>query len=291
VPKDDSNAQPIFDALASGVRREILWLTWSDELSVGEIAGHFDLSGPTLSSHLTVLRDAGLVTVRVDGNFRRYRSNTEAVRALVPFLAANDDRWVAADEIPERGLATAARSTAVTVGVDVALDQAAAFDAFVDGDRYSAWLGVPVHIRDRRFRATMEWGTEIRGVYEVVSPPDLIAMRWDFDDDDVPVPGRELVAYLRVHPTSHGSRVEVQQLAADDRQAAFLVDAWSMVLGRFASTHAEGVAPLPLPRRAPRPKRRSPRRSDVQIGQDSDGGKSSGRRRVSPSHDFREGHL
>jgi DNA-binding transcriptional ArsR family regulator/uncharacterized protein YndB with AHSA1/START domain len=253
VPKDDSNAQSIFDALASGVRREILWLTWSDELPVGEIASHFDLSGPTLSSHLAVLRNAGLVTMRVDGNFRRYRCDSEAVRALVPLLAANDDRWVVADQIPERHLATASRSFAVTVDVDVAVDQAAAFDAFVDGDRYSAWLGVPVHIRDRRFRATMEWGTQIRGVYEIVSPPDLIAMRWDFDDDDIPVPGRELVAYLRMHPTSRGSRVEVHQLAADERQATFLVDAWSMVLGRFASFHAEGAAPPP--RRAPRPKR------------------------------------
>jgi uncharacterized protein YndB with AHSA1/START domain len=140
--------------------------------------------------------------------------------------------------------------------VEVALDQAAAFDAFVDGDRYTAWLGVPVQIRDRRFRATMEWGTQIRGVYEVVSPPDLIAMRWDFDDDDVPMPGRELLAYLRVHRSSRGSRVEVQQLAADERQASFLADAWSMVLGRFASAHTNTAA---TPRtRAPRPKRTTP---------------------------------
>lgn len=256
MPQEDANAQSIFDALASTIRREILWLTWSDELPVGEIGSHFDLSGPTLSSHLAVLRDAGLVTVRVDGNFRRYRCNTEAVRALVPFLASNDERWVAADEIPERQLATAARSIAVTVDVDVVLDQAAVFDAFIDGERYSAWLGVPVHIRDRRFRATMEWGTQIRGVYEVVSPPDLIAMRWDFDDEKVPIPGRELVAYLRVHPTARGSRIEVQQLAADERQASFLADAWSMVLGRFASAHANGSVP---PRsRASRPKRTGP---------------------------------
>ena len=79
-------------------------------------------------------------------------------------------------------------------------------------------------------------------------------MRWDFEDDEVPVPGRELVAYLRVHGLRAGSRVEIHQFAADERQAAFLTDAWSLVLGRFAQAHARGsVTPV---RRTPRSKRR-----------------------------------
>jgi DNA-binding transcriptional ArsR family regulator/uncharacterized protein YndB with AHSA1/START domain len=256
VARDELTLQSIFDALSSPVRREILWLTWFDELPVGEIGRHFDLSGPTLSSHLAMLRDAGLIAVRVDGNFRRYRCNTDTVRALVPFLAANDDRWIGADEIPERDLATVARSMVISVEVEVEVDQAVAFAAFVEDDRYSKWLGVPVHIRDRRFRTTMEWGTQIRGVYEVLSPPHLIAMRWDFDDKNVPVPGRELIAYLRVYPTSRGCRVEVLQVAADEQQASFLSGAWSMVLGRFAAAHTGGEAP-PV-ERAPRPKRLQP---------------------------------
>ena len=249
-------AQAVFDAVSSAVRREILWLTWAEELTVGEIGRHFELSGPTLSSHLATLRRAGLVTVRVDGNFRRYRCNQEAVRALVPFLASNDERWEVADAIPERDLTSAGREVAVVVAVEVPLDQTSAFGAFTDGERYTAWLGVPVHIRDRRFRTTLEWGTQVRGTYEVVSPPELLAMRWDFDDDAVPIPGRELVAYLRVHPTRRGSRVEVHQLAADDQQAAFLEAAWGLVLGRFAQ-HAAGP-PVPSPPRSPRPKRRRP---------------------------------
>ena len=249
------DAQVLFDAVASPVRREILWLTWTDELTVGEIGGHFDLSGPSLSAHLAPLREAGLVTMRVDGNFRRYRCHQDAVRALVPFLAASDERWVTAEQIPERDLASVSRSLAVSVDVEVPVDQATAFEAFADGERYGEWLGVPVRIRGRSFRATLEWGTQVRGTYEVVSPPELIAMRWDFDDDAVPIPGRQLVAYLRVHPTARGSRVEVHQLAADERQASFLTVAWSMVLGRFAQAHAaDGMPPV---RRAPRPKRRS----------------------------------
>ena len=71
--------QALLDAVASPIRREILWLTWDAELPVGDIGESFDISGPTLSSHLATLRDAGLVTMRVDGNFRRYRCNQDAV--------------------------------------------------------------------------------------------------------------------------------------------------------------------------------------------------------------------
>ncbi|MBA2282647.1 MAG: metalloregulator ArsR/SmtB family transcription factor [Acidimicrobiia bacterium] len=249
-----ARAQQQFDAVASPIRREVLWLTWDQELSVGEIGEHFDITGPTLSAHLATLRAAGLISCRVDGNFRRYRCSRDAVGALVPFLASNDERWVAASDLPERGLATAAPGVLVVVAVDVPVDQATAFEGFVDAERYSEWLGRPVSIRGRRFRTTLEWGTEVRGTYEVVAPPDLLAMRWDFDDEAVPMPGRGLVAYLRVHPTRKGSRVEVHQHAADDRQAEFLAAAWSMVLGRFAEHHAAAPRRAAGPR-APRPKR------------------------------------
>jgi DNA-binding transcriptional ArsR family regulator len=251
-----ADVQALLDAVSSRVRREILWLTWDAELSVGDIGRHFEISGPTLSSHLATLRDAGLVTMRIDGNFRRYRCNQDAVRALVPFLAANDERWIAADDIDERERASASHGLVTLVAVEVPISPAEVFEEFTDGDRYSDWLGAPVQIRDRHFRATLEWGTEVRGTYEVVSPPDLIAMRWDFDDEAVPVPGRTpLVAYLRVHATLAGSRVEVHQLADDAQQAAFLTDAWSMVLGRFAEAHTGG-GPATRSARPRRPKRR-----------------------------------
>jgi DNA-binding transcriptional ArsR family regulator len=247
--------QQQFDAVASPIRREILWLTWDEELSVGRIGEHFEITGPTLSAHLSTLRNAGLVTLRVDGNFRRYRCNRDAVAALVPFLVSNDDRWVSATDIPERDLATSTHELLVNVSVDVPIDREEAFESFLDGDRYSKWLGVPVSIRNRRFRATLEWGTEVRGSYEVVAPPELIAMRWDFEDDAVPMPSRALVAYLRVHPTRQGSHVEVHQHASDLRQAEFLTAAWSMVLGRFKQHHT-GPPSDSAAHRRPRPKRR-----------------------------------
>ena len=228
----------IFNALSSPVRREILWLTWKDELTVGQIAAQFDLAAPTLSSHLAVLRDAGLVTMRAERNFRHYRADQAKVRALLPVLAAEDDRWTPTPSQPERSLAHRRRAQLVIVTVDVDLDQQRTFDAFVDASQYSAWLGTPVRIDGQNFAATLEWGTEVRGHYDVIAPPELIAMTWDFADDSIPVPGQQLIGYLRIRPHRRGSRVEVHQHAADEMQASFLETAWSTVLGRFVAFYA-----------------------------------------------------
>ena len=133
----------------------------------------------------------------MDGTFRRYRLDHASMRAVRPLLAGSDERWQKADDLPERDLAAADTGHWVTVTTTVAMDRESAFASFADEDLYSEFLGAPVSIRDGRFKAEMEWGTQVRGNYEVVSPPELIAMRWDFDDDETPVPGRQLVGYLR----------------------------------------------------------------------------------------------
>jgi uncharacterized protein YndB with AHSA1/START domain len=148
----------------------------------------------------------------------------------------------------------------VTARVEVPTDQTTTFAAFTDAAVYSRWLGVPVTIKDGRFAATMEWGTEVRGTYELVSPPHLIAMRWDFDHGNVPVPGRELTGYLRVRAGADGgSMVEVHQFVDSPAEAEFMEAAWSTVLGRLkagvvaASDPSAAMAP-----RTRRPKRRLP---------------------------------
>lgn len=255
-PTDPSGLQRKLDALSSPVRREILWLVWDVELAAGDIAAAFDVTAPTISSHLAVLRAAGLVVMRVDGNFRRYRAKRAAMEAVVPLLASDDAKWQVADDLPEQELAHAFVEQWVTVTALVDdLDVQQAFDAFTDGDQFSDWLGVPVAITDGRFRAQLEWGTKVRGHYEVTAAPALIALRWDFDDDAIPVPGRQLVGYLRFFDEPAGCRIEVHQRAADARQAAFLSTAWSMVLGRLKE-HVEQPPAGPGPhRRPPRAKR------------------------------------
>ena len=101
-------------------------------------------------------------------------------------------------------------------------------------------------IDDGVFSATMEWGTEIRGRYELVAPPRLIVMSWDFDEGNVPVPGRPLTGYLHVRgavsEVATGSRVEVHQLVETPQQAAFMEAAWGLVLGRLKTNLVDAIA-------------------------------------------------
>jgi DNA-binding transcriptional ArsR family regulator len=60
------------EALADPTRRRIVELLADEERSAGEIASHFPTSRPGVSRHLRVLRDAGLVHVREEGQRRLY---------------------------------------------------------------------------------------------------------------------------------------------------------------------------------------------------------------------------
>lgn len=69
-------------------RREILKLVWTDERSVGEIVERVDVTFGAVSQHLGVLREAGLVRVRKEGNRRYYRADHDRLGPLKPLLEA-----------------------------------------------------------------------------------------------------------------------------------------------------------------------------------------------------------
>jgi DNA-binding transcriptional ArsR family regulator len=73
-------------AIAEPRRRRILALVRDDELSAGEIAAHFDVSRPAISQHLTVLKEAGLVSERRNGTRRLYQARPEGLAELKTFL-------------------------------------------------------------------------------------------------------------------------------------------------------------------------------------------------------------
>ncbi len=82
--------QAVLDAIASPKRREILRLVWNQELSAGAIADHFDVSWPAVSQNLKVLRVAGLIVERREGNRRFYRADPPALGSL---RVAVEEMW------------------------------------------------------------------------------------------------------------------------------------------------------------------------------------------------------
>jgi DNA-binding transcriptional ArsR family regulator len=83
-------------------RREILRLVWDNERSAGEIADRFPVTFGAVSQHLGVLRSAGFVTVRPEGNRRFYRADRQSLGPLAQVLeavwSASLDRLAAAVE-------------------------------------------------------------------------------------------------------------------------------------------------------------------------------------------------
>ncbi len=246
--------QRLLDALNSAVRREILWLIWDRELPAGDIAAAFMLSAPTISQHLSVLREAGLVTMARDGTFRRYRARPEAVAGLQSLFGPQEQKWVPSAASPAS--ATSRTVAVAIIGTDAPCDRATAFRAFTEAAVYSRWAGVPVRIEDGHYSASMEWGLEVRGTYDHVVEPSLIVMTWDFEVESVPVPGAGRRAYLEITEREHGCHVEIQQLVSGHQQARKMERMWSLMLERFRDHVLEAVDPsTPV---APRPK--APRR-------------------------------
>jgi DNA-binding transcriptional ArsR family regulator len=73
-------------AIAAPRRRQILALVRDGELSAGEIAARFDVTRPAVSQHLTVLKEAGLVSERRNGTKRLYQARPEGLAELKAFL-------------------------------------------------------------------------------------------------------------------------------------------------------------------------------------------------------------
>lgn len=100
----------IFGVIADATRRELLHVLLErytaeeapgGDISVGELVETLGLSQPTVSKHLKVLRDAGLVAVREVGQHRYYRLESAPLEAiedwLIPFLSADYDADASAD--------------------------------------------------------------------------------------------------------------------------------------------------------------------------------------------------
>jgi len=92
VPRASTNTD-VFNAIAESRRRDILVFLAADERSVGEIVDALDMAQPSVSKHLKVLRDVGLVSVRRDSRQMFYRTNFDALRPLQEWTRTFERFW------------------------------------------------------------------------------------------------------------------------------------------------------------------------------------------------------
>lgn len=93
-----------FAVIAEPSRRAILGLLASSERSVGDIEARLRLPQPSVSKHLRVLREAGLVESRVEAQRRLYRIRPEPLREVDAWLAQFRRFWSAHVDALERHL-------------------------------------------------------------------------------------------------------------------------------------------------------------------------------------------
>jgi DNA-binding transcriptional ArsR family regulator len=96
--------ETVFEVIAEPNRRAILSFLVASQRSVGEIERHLHMPQPTVSKHLRVLRDAGVVEATVDAQRRLYRLNPESLREVEAWLAPFRQLWTAHVDALERYL-------------------------------------------------------------------------------------------------------------------------------------------------------------------------------------------
>ena len=76
----------IFKALIDATRREILQILKKKDLSAGEIADAFNISKPSISHHLDILKQADLITSEKNGQFIIYSINTTIMEDVLQWI-------------------------------------------------------------------------------------------------------------------------------------------------------------------------------------------------------------
>jgi DNA-binding transcriptional ArsR family regulator len=93
VPRADTSDDVVYRALASATRRALLDLLAEGPRPVHELAGHFAMSRPSVSEHLKVLRDAGLVVEARQGRERHYRLDPAPLAEVHDWLSPYERFW------------------------------------------------------------------------------------------------------------------------------------------------------------------------------------------------------
>lgn len=97
----------VFKALSHPIRRKVLAMLRERPMASGEIAQAFDVAWPTMTTHLSALKDAGLVTAEREGTSIRYQVNAsvmeEAIAAIMELMGAGKEEATVAPPTDAKG--------------------------------------------------------------------------------------------------------------------------------------------------------------------------------------------
>ncbi|WP_224815839.1 helix-turn-helix transcriptional regulator [Hasllibacter sp. MH4015] len=88
-----SGAQPVFRALSDPTRRDILMMLRGKDMTIAEVAQHYDMTRAAVKKHLNVLSDGGLIRVEARGRERINSLNPEAMAPIRDWLGIFDQFW------------------------------------------------------------------------------------------------------------------------------------------------------------------------------------------------------
>ena len=244
---------PILKALAEPHRRQILALVRERELAAGSIAGHFHITRPAVSQHLTILKEAGLLAERRDGARRLYRARPQSLMGLRVFL---DDFSIPGGEFrgeaePQRGRGRSRERVSVERELLVAAKRETLWNLLVDPAEATRWMGQSASFDLRvggRYRIEVFPGLVTAGEFLEIDPPRRLVHTWGWELEPAgPLPpGSTIVMFELLNgPEETRLRLCHRDLPSLDTAGSHS-RGWAHYLARLAAV-ASGRAPGPDP--------------------------------------------
>ena len=234
-----------FQALAEPRRRDILRLVRDRPRSVNEIAEQFDVSQQAISQHLKVLKDAGLVAVRPDGQRRLYMVRPEGLAALQDFLA---EFWPPAPAAPQAGGGVRRWPLSRSPPPCISTPHPSGCMSTSPDRRPSSpgWATTPCSKPSLAAGSTVDIkGAPVRGRFLHLDPPHLLLISWGYAGSDRLPPGASTVE-IRLTADRGGTRVELQHRDLPPAERPGHISGWTHYIARL-QVAAAGRDPGPDP--------------------------------------------
>jgi uncharacterized protein YndB with AHSA1/START domain/DNA-binding HxlR family transcriptional regulator len=228
-------------ALAEPHRRAILRLVRDEPRSVNQIAEHFEITQQAVSLHLKVLREAGLVGMRRDGQRRLYLVDPDGMDSLQAFLA---DLWPAGLDRLKRAIED---PVTYRTFVEIAAPPETVYPYFTRPEAIVTWMGdyaVLKAVPGGLFHVDIN-GVPVRGRYLELDPPHRLLISWGHAGSTLLPPGASTleITFTRI---PNGTRVTVEHRDLPPAEADQHAIGWAHFLARLTDA-AIGNDPGPDP--------------------------------------------